>query len=1032
MKRNWQQRNDGRKHNNGSVRHKVMLRASATVTRIIQLLSSGRSRTMVAVVISVAVVTVLVALSAGGDTKVYGESGSGGTTMTCYDWCDTSAGYGVSTFYIDRPDLLVNNPNPAGDNNICWYVDKTTGRTSNDCIASPDSSNKGSNSCWQMGQTCFGYTLKGVGATAQNANLADAENSCRAEGSNAITYAYVMSVHPGIPPVPWPFAAGKIDESPPAPSWGQTDQSNQGLAWFCNSVGSNAWSSAGNMHVDNHYIGDRDWSYLDRQGNPANGNTMVFSPGQTAVWSSQIWTNAAFPNHRENWFQWWTDKSGDWSGDIASGIVNDTGTNAGSGIGVYPPDANSGPTGFSYGISNSDAGKTLCNRLRWGWTDSNGNWANPDNYKACVLINYATVSHISTQVTATNKTSNAKTSTKSVDSNGTRSGSDEWVNAYPGDNVQWDYLTTNWDTRYPTAYDFRTGFHKTDWYPSGGSPGSDTYTQKYGQLGAGASTSWSDSFQIIPAWGGKNIDEYSSFQWDPHWAGSGYTGLTARAGFHVPYNYQIKTTGTGTLTTNTSGQSSCDDNHVTVGTNSSLSWTLSASTPVAGHAATNSRPVSWEVIDGAGNPVAVTATRGGTAVSSPMVFQPMDKITITLNLPVQSVAGNVLAYRLIVNDGASGPSSTSVVETDSDNVISSVSNTSSCAESAKSPSIQVDGADSRANRNFTGASGSHVATNGSWSQYGLLANSNINNFGSAGYIDNGDNNSCTLRFANVGNSGGSNCSRAFGSPGNFGNPFKRNLPMVIGSNSNSSDIFAGASPQSWDSNGGPLWSSSGCVTPHADLGYLQVPGVYRYSGGLQIAGGSTGCSGMFGTRTYTDQMHGNYIIYVNGDVNIADNINLEYGLSPGSKAYGSLSNIPQFTIYATGNININSNVARIDANLVSQTGTVNDCANGPAGSGVGADPSYRENGACGNQLVVNGAISTNTTPRLRRTYGAELATGQGQDACRGGVNMDYASPAECIRYTPNLYLVPAFTSQQDSAGNQNWQTTDETSLPVRY
>ena len=48
------------------------------------------------------------------------------------------------------------------------------------------------------------------------------------------------------------------------------------------------------------------------------------------------------------------------------------------------------------------------------------------------------------------------------------------------------------------------------------------------------------------------------------------------------------------------------------------------------------------------------------------------------------------------------------------------------------------------------------------------------------------------------------------------------------------------------------------------------------------------------------------------------------------------------------------------------------------------------------------------------------------------LSVSYSTPAECISYSPNLYLVPWFLSQKNSGGDINWQTIDETSLPARY
>lgn len=500
-----------------------------------------------------------------------------------------------------------------------------------------------------------------------------------------------------------------------------------------------------------------------------------------------------------------------------------------------------------------------------------------------------------------------------------------------------------------------------------------------------------NSYKVMADDVGKTLCEWGSWYWGA--VNDRYERYANAACAHIPYNYQITETGASQTSTNSDGTTNCNDNTVTVGTTGTIKWVLQAATSVNGNNATNSRNITWKVVDANGNIVASNAVNSaGTSVSGAtgMIFAPGQTVTITVAAPTQTVAGQVTTYSLIVTDGTGGGTSTSTIETDSDSTITSTINKNSCSESVKSPSVQINGADSRAQTGFQGSNVSHVATNGSWSQYGLLSNSNnFTNFGSAGYVANSDSSSCKLWFANATGTSSNDCS---GSTSGFalGTTFTRSLPTVKN-----------------------LAYSNQSIVNLINLS----DGVYAYAP----------TNNTLVLSQSSDISTGEHItIYVNGDISITSDI----WLHTLSETYSSLNTIPSLTIYATGNINIYAGVSYIDANLISKNGTINDCSTNTAGSSL----SYSENGSCDNQLVIDGSISTATTPHFTRTRGAEQ-DGSFMAACgnrAAQLSVSYSTPAECISYSPNLYLVPWFLSQKNSGGDINWQTIDETSLPARY
>ena len=108
-------------------------------------------------------------------------------------------------------------------------------------------------------------------------------------------------------------------------------------------------------------------------------------------------------------------------------------------------------------------------------------------------------------------------------------------------------------------------------------------------------------------------------------------------------------------------------------------------------------------------------------------------------------------------------------------------------------------------------------------------------------------------------------------------------------------------------------------------------------------------------------------------------------------------------IYVDGDVNITSNVSRIDAWLIA-TGTINTCAEFSASIGANSP-------TCSRQLRFNGPVSASSL-KLNRTYGAELpprVDGEGK-----------YTPAEIFSFTPLTYV---WAYEQSKKGNSSGSST---------
>lgn len=186
------------------------------------------------------------------------------------------------------------------------------------------------------------------------------------------------------------------------------------------------------------------------------------------------------------------------------------------------------------------------------------------------------------------------------------------------------------------------------------------------------------------------------------------------------------------------------------------------------------------------------------------------------------------------------------------------------------------------------------------------------------------------------------------------------------------------------------------------------------------------------------------VIYAKGSVTI--NNNVCYGSCENNRGFDKVSHIPSLTIMAKGNINIKSNVTRVDAILISTDGTVDTCSD--YHSSYGAGYGYSQYGTCKRKLKINGAIIANTSPHFRRTYGAgnyvhampadishsdkRLVFGKelqnDTDLSDAQTTWNLAT-SEWINYTPNIWLSQ---TSEDDGDITNFKTNSATELPVRY
>jgi hypothetical protein len=351
-----------------------------------------------------------------------------------------------------------------------------------------------------------------------------------------------------------------------------------------------------------------------------------------------------------------------------------------------------------------------------------------------------------------------------------------------------------------------------------------------------------------------------------------------------------------------------------------------------------------------------------------------------------------------------------------------------CIQVVKTPQLSLLGADSVSGAEYWGSTainkaggfiGSQYANNnpqstdqGSFSQYGLLANqksgnsgADITNFGSGGwtaggvFANNNNTKTCQLWFANTtGNGQSSNCSASGAwQGGNLGNVSRT---ISLPNNGSTANI-----PQ------GDLGRGYGYSASAINLWNLDVPS-NNVSYAFAPAGGTMTMSSAVPNGGVWTGIH--MTLYIQGNVNITSNISILGSDAAGKSAhvFANLQQLPLLTIFATGNITVDQSVTNVDATLVAG-GHFQSCS-----QGANASATLSETGGCSKQLNINGAIATSDSPVWYRTFGADSS--------------NLTTPSEIVNYTPNLFLAANSVGQTSNTGGYNWNLINAVSLPARY
>ncbi|MDO4271820.1 MAG: hypothetical protein Q4C83_02465 [Candidatus Saccharibacteria bacterium] len=308
-----------------------------------------------------------------------------------------------------------------------------------------------------------------------------------------------------------------------------------------------------------------------------------------------------------------------------------------------------------------------------------------------------------------------------------------------------------------------------------------------------------------------------------------------------------------------------------------------------------------------------------------------------------------------------------------------------CVKVGKKPQIQINGADSIAENGYEGSThGGGFTARGSYSQYGLLTASNsgavISNFGSADFSVLGSaDNSKKLSFANTNST-------------TLGNA---DLDFVNGDNISTPSV-----PATVESRGG---SSINLSTLPAGTHYYRV----------NTGSGSLTVTGSLPTNSRVT-------IFASGDILINGNIDA----STNGDSFTSLTNLSNLTLVSTnGNIAVSGSVDYIYGTFVAQRGRFISCSDSTVAAGS-SDTAISLSGVCNRKLKIVGAVVSEQTPLLRRTFGGGNGTSiQQYDGSQS------STTAEWFNYSAASWLAPYLNG---STGITGFTTNTTSGLPVRY
>lgn len=308
---------------------------------------------------------------------------------------------------------------------------------------------------------------------------------------------------------------------------------------------------------------------------------------------------------------------------------------------------------------------------------------------------------------------------------------------------------------------------------------------------------------------------------------------------------------------------------------------------------------------------------------------------------------------------------------DDDSAKSTLVSNMTCIDIAKQPQLKIVGGDTIAGGSIRGSSYNTVNPinndRGSWSQYGLFANGEINDFGSAGfstaYIAN-ILNSCRLDYANkIGLSTGGCDINKMGHFGAKSDGYSKYVPHVPDiDHSKFEDVYSDTIDLSR-------------FEPYKQraINYLGVS-TLRITGNLPR-----------GARVVIDAVKG-------AQIDIVGNITASEG-----RGYERLSDIPSLTVLTDNNINIARNVTELFGNYISRKGKIYTCADSKADSDSDAAESDKLGviSVCNQKLRVRGALISAGDIVFHRTYGSDNFNEKTRSL-----------PSEEIDYTPNTFLLP--------------------------
>lgn len=324
-----------------------------------------------------------------------------------------------------------------------------------------------------------------------------------------------------------------------------------------------------------------------------------------------------------------------------------------------------------------------------------------------------------------------------------------------------------------------------------------------------------------------------------------------------------------------------------------------------------------------------------------------------------------------------------------------------CIDVAKLSELRILGGDSVVRGEVHGASYNENniwnANRGSWAQYGLIANGQVDHFGTAGYtastkktIDH----SCYLTYANqIGLS--SDIARCAGGSGWMSGKFN------MRGNITSIPPLSGA-PE----------SASGSI----DLSrYQGGDHVIHYSGDVKL-------SGSLHPRTRIIVEPGGGA----GNIEIDRDISFEGGIN---RPFNSVAEMPSLIVHSGGDINISSEVRTMVGSYIADKRATTCSKAGESwrnGKNGKDDEAVGATSECSQYpLNIYGSLTSKEGISFYRTYGA----GNKRTDTRGEFGLESAS--ETINYTPNIYLTPYSSRDVFKDNTTIMEETSSTMLP-RY